>query len=227
MATVINDARLITSSLRKARSQIESNVLQMYDASDSLNEDGEYIKETLDDHKITIKDGLKRTKTHLRGLKIAEIQEKYGIKFSLWIFTLTAVFIILRRLRVFVLIYFIFGWNKKENIKKDINFNKKTDLHSEIQFNEEIKKKENFQNNIPKKEWVNIESNIDGTISIESKDIIKKDIKDNIELDLNREIELKKEMAKKESFENNIPNKEWVRNIESNIDGTSILSESY
>jgi tetratricopeptide (TPR) repeat protein len=123
----------------------------------------------------------------------AEIQEKYGIKFSLWIFTLTAVLIILRRLRVFVLIYFIFGWNKKDNIKKDINFNKKTDLHSEIQFNEEIKKKENFQNNIPKKEWVNIESNIDGTITIESKDIIKKDIKDNIELYLNRKIELKKD----------------------------------
>ena len=106
----INDAKRITSSLRNARMQIEGNVLQMGDAKDQVDEDGEFIQDTNDEHRIKLKDALKRTSTNMGKLKLSEIQEKYGVMLAFGFLSLAALFIILRRLRVIAFFYFLFGY---------------------------------------------------------------------------------------------------------------------
>ena len=105
----IHDAKRITNAMRRARSQMEANVMLSGDANSLLNEDGELISESLDDHKYHIKSTLSRTRQHLFAVSIAELKEKYGLFFSVAIFTTTSIFIILRRIRFFTLILVVFG----------------------------------------------------------------------------------------------------------------------
>lgn len=115
----ISESKRITSSLRNARMQIESNVLQIGDAKDIVDEDGELIQEANDEHRFKLKDSLRRTRMSMRKLKISEIQEKYGVMIALCFLSLTALFIVLRRLRVLALCFFLFGYvHKTENNRK-------------------------------------------------------------------------------------------------------------
>jgi hypothetical protein len=108
-SSAISDARKVTSSLRNARIQIETNVWQMNDAREAIEDDGALIKDALDDHKDVLSSVLKRTGLNLGKLKISELREKYGVFVAFWIFVACITFIILRRLRFFVLLYFIGG----------------------------------------------------------------------------------------------------------------------
>jgi len=115
-SSAISDAKLVTLSLRNARMQIESDVWQMGDASDALNDDGALIHDALQDHKDVISSVLKRTGINLRKLKWSEIQEKYGVMAVTTLFCSCCAFIILRRLRVFVFLYFILSFLGLKNV---------------------------------------------------------------------------------------------------------------
>lgn len=109
--------------------QIESNVWQMGDANDALDEDGALIKEALDEHKDVIGSVLKRTGINLRKLKWSELREKYGVMLATAIFCACCTFVIMRRLRVFVFIYFILAFIGLKSFDKHVSVNNKTTVN--------------------------------------------------------------------------------------------------
>jgi hypothetical protein len=106
--------------------QIESNVWQMGDANDALDTDGALIKEALDDHKDVIGSVLKRTGINLRKLKWSELREKYGVMLATALFCFCCAFVIMRRLKLFVFIYFILGLLGLKSSDRYASVNNKT-----------------------------------------------------------------------------------------------------
>eukprot|EP01038_Epipyxis_sp_PR26KG_P007891 gene7891-10707_t len=95
---VINEAKLINSTLRRARQTMKIGVLQSSLAVEVLHEDGAVISETLDNHKYKLKSTLSLTGRRLSKLKNAEELEKYLIYLSLSFFGVVVAYIISKRM---------------------------------------------------------------------------------------------------------------------------------
>ena len=103
----IEDAKSITSTLRRSNRVMAATVSTADQAVSSLAQDGDVIEDTLDTHKRGLKNELKETKTALRKVKIAASREKWMIWGSLGFFTTVVVYIITKRTRIMALLWLL------------------------------------------------------------------------------------------------------------------------
>jgi hypothetical protein len=103
----LKDAKIITSSLRKAKRAMEYGVLQADTAVNMLSRDGEVINQTVDNQKNVLKNSLDSSKRRLHIVKNMHIIEKWSLRISLLFFSLVVSYVIGRRLRIFQLSGFI------------------------------------------------------------------------------------------------------------------------
>ena len=101
----MEDAKSVTSSLRRSNRLMAATVSAADDAVSGLATDGEVIEETLDTHKYGLKNELKETNTALRKVKIAASREKWMIWGSLGFFTTVVVYIVTKRTRILTLLW--------------------------------------------------------------------------------------------------------------------------
>ena len=94
---IIDEARSINSSLRRVKQLVQLNTFQAESASAILGQDGDVIKDSLDEHKYGLKEALRSTKQRLSLLKFAEFREKYMIAAAVSFYVLVALYIILKR----------------------------------------------------------------------------------------------------------------------------------
>ena len=106
-ADVVQEAKQITSCLRRIRGQVEADIRQLDEASRTLNHEGALITETLDEHAYKLKGALYSTKRRLNAIKTSEYWERWSLIGSLIFFTIVVLFIVCRRTRIFQLIWFI------------------------------------------------------------------------------------------------------------------------
>lgn len=106
MSKAVSEARAITTSLRRVRQTVQSGVLQANAAVYGLEEDGEHISDTQNEHKYKLKEALATTKMRLSRVKSAEKNEKYLTFASISFFTSVVLYIILRRTRILAMIWY-------------------------------------------------------------------------------------------------------------------------
>jgi hypothetical protein len=109
----LSEAKDITRTLRQARRDIEHSFRMSADAVTSLDEDSTLLADSYDDHKFTLKSALSSTKHWLGQLKTAEWQEKYGVLAAQIFFYASALFVVMRRVRIVALFKFfgrIYFW---------------------------------------------------------------------------------------------------------------------
>ena len=94
---LINEARQINSSLRRAGQQVRVGVLQTESVSATLQQDGETIARSLHEHKYELKSALKSTSKKLSSIKNAAVLERYYLLGSLTLFGAVVTYIILKR----------------------------------------------------------------------------------------------------------------------------------
>jgi hypothetical protein len=117
----ISDARSITASLQKSTNVMGSTVTTANTAVGNLMEDGDTIRETLDEHKFGLKVGLEDTNRKLNRVQTAEQREKWMVWSSLAFFTSVVLYIIAKRLRILALLSLLSsGALKGGNILKQL-----------------------------------------------------------------------------------------------------------
>lgn len=104
MSNIVDEARHITSALRRVRNQLETNVSLVDDATQALGHDGELISETLDEHAYNLKGALHKTKNRLNAVKTVAYWEKLSVFGSLAFFTAVIIYIIAKRTRALLLL---------------------------------------------------------------------------------------------------------------------------
>jgi len=104
---VVQEAKQITSCLRRIRGQVEADIIQLDEASRTLRHDGSLIAETLDEHAYKLKGALHSTKRRLNAVKASEYWERWSLVGSLIFFTAVVAFIVCRRTRIFKLLWFV------------------------------------------------------------------------------------------------------------------------
>eukprot|EP01041_Mallomonas_annulata_P009431 gene9431-19588_t len=104
---VVDEARHVTSSLKRIRKQLEVDVLQIGAVSMTLHHDGDIIKETYDEHAYNLKGALYSTKKRLISVKTAAAVEKYSVVGTLFFFTTVVVYIIVKRTRVLIWLWML------------------------------------------------------------------------------------------------------------------------
>mmetsp|Transcript_28405 Transcript_28405/g.28709 ORF Transcript_28405/g.28709 Transcript_28405/m.28709 type:complete len:182 (+) Transcript_28405:142-687(+) len=104
---LVNETKQITSSLKRVRTQLEAEVLQIGEASKALDHDGDLLKETYEEHAYHLKGSLASAKRRLLSVKTNALLEKYSVFGSLLFFTAVVLHIIIKRTRILVWIWFI------------------------------------------------------------------------------------------------------------------------
>ena len=105
-SSLIKDAKEITSSLSKSYQTLNSTVSRADDVTRFLIRDGYTLQDTLNEHKNIIKDNLSKTKSELNQIKTAEMKEKRNLFFALLFFTGVVMYIILKRTRILLILYY-------------------------------------------------------------------------------------------------------------------------
>ncbi len=105
----VTNARAITASLRRSANTMGSNVSSANAAVGALAEDGDSIRETLNEHKVDLKQGLVQTKLRLSKVKTIEQRERMMIWSSVAFFTIVAFYIIAKRTRLLTLLYLLYS----------------------------------------------------------------------------------------------------------------------
>ncbi len=101
----ILEARSITSSLKRVHQTMEAGVHQAGVAVSVLSRDGDYLTNTLDEHRHHLKGALSLTKMRLNRVKTAEAREKWLLFFAIMFFTGVSLFVVLRRTRILQLVF--------------------------------------------------------------------------------------------------------------------------
>lgn len=99
---------------------MEGNVNTADAAVNSLQQDGEILSDTLNDHKYKLNTSLQQTKIKLQKVKNLETREKYRVFGSLIFFTTVVVYIISKRIRLLAFIWLII-FGKKKNTMPSIS----------------------------------------------------------------------------------------------------------
>lgn len=94
---LVKEARNINASLRRVKQAMEVTVMQSLSASETVHQDGELIKETLNEQKYSLREALQYTGKTLRKMKWAQIMEKYSLFLSLCFYLLVVAYIVLKR----------------------------------------------------------------------------------------------------------------------------------
>lgn len=113
----LDDARQITSSLRRARRTMEYGVMNAGAAVNILSQDGNVIKQTLDIQKYGLKNALNTSKSRLSRLKNLQIIEKWSLRLSISFFIVVVAYIVAKRTRVLQLSAFIANNTYSRTIK--------------------------------------------------------------------------------------------------------------
>lgn len=100
----LKDAKNTTMSLQRTRLVMERNLSRMDAAMRQLSQDGETIKETLDEHAVELKGALSSTHKNLRTVKKAEVWERYSLKAALTFFFTVVFYIVCKRTRILALL---------------------------------------------------------------------------------------------------------------------------
>jgi hypothetical protein len=104
---ILDEVRLINSSLRRVGQQVRMNVVQAESAVATLDQDGETIAKSLNEHKYELKGALDSTSRRLRSLKYSEQKEKLYMTLSITAFTAVVVYIITKRMGILSSLWFI------------------------------------------------------------------------------------------------------------------------
>ena len=109
-AAGLRDSKSTTSTLDRTRAMMERNLLRLDGVTKQLNQDGEFIKDSLDVHSVELKGALLSTKKNLNKVKSAELWERYSLRGSLVFFFSVVIYIVCKRTRILTL--FMFTLNK-------------------------------------------------------------------------------------------------------------------
>jgi hypothetical protein len=102
----LKDTKNTTGTLQRTRQVMERNLNRMDTAMRQLSQDGELIKDSLDEHAVELKGALRSTKTNLNTVKTAEVWERYSLKAALAFFFSVVFYIICKRTRILALAVF-------------------------------------------------------------------------------------------------------------------------
>ena len=117
---LVRDAKSITSSLLNSRHTLHTSVMQADEAILVLQNDGQLISDTLDQHRGELRSGLEKTKNQLKQINRAESNQKRNLFLSLIFFGLVVCYIILKRTRILSIVVFSVNtliWGKNYLIK--------------------------------------------------------------------------------------------------------------
>eukprot|EP00600_Ochromonadales_sp_CCMP1393_P005018 CAMPEP_0174955904 /NCGR_PEP_ID=MMETSP0004_2-20121128/1237_1 /TAXON_ID=420556 /ORGANISM="Ochromonas sp., Strain CCMP1393" /LENGTH=130 /DNA_ID=CAMNT_0016203877 /DNA_START=30 /DNA_END=419 /DNA_ORIENTATION=- len=106
---VLDEARLINSSLRRVNQQVRMNVMQAESASEMLDQDGSTIEKSLHNHKYELKGALSSTSNRMSKIKNAERNEKYYMSLAILFFTSVVSYILLKRFGLLSQFWYIVG----------------------------------------------------------------------------------------------------------------------
>lgn len=125
--TNLKDAKTITSSLNRSKIILYKTLHGSEEAVNQLNIDGEYITETLNEHKYNLKSSLISTKTRLLTVKSYELWEKYSLigLFILFSLHFSNLFLFLLNFRFFNLFFsccILYSCKKIKNFFNYINY---------------------------------------------------------------------------------------------------------
>jgi hypothetical protein len=102
----LKDSKNTTGTLHRTRIVMERNLARMDTAMRQLSQDGELIKDSLDEHAVELKGALQSTKTNLNTVKNAEVWERYSLRAALGFFFTVVFYIICKRTRILSLSLF-------------------------------------------------------------------------------------------------------------------------
>ena len=105
----IADMRAATASLARSRQQIEQTVALSSNSFSELQEDGEYIEDTLEEHKYGLKAELNKAKMSLKKLKESARWEKLYLRAARLFFSAVVIWIIARRTRILAILLVFIG----------------------------------------------------------------------------------------------------------------------
>ncbi len=104
-SNLIDEAKNINSSLRRVTEMMKVNVERAQHTSEAVNQDGEIIKDTLDEQKYSLKSALDYTNRSLRAMKIAQFMEKYSLYVAFGVYLLAITYVLLKRTGILGLVY--------------------------------------------------------------------------------------------------------------------------
>lgn len=102
---LVKEARSINASLRRVKQTMEVTVMQSLSAADTVQQDGELIKDTLNEQKYSLREALQYTGKTLRRMKFAQTMEKYSLFISLFIYALVVAYVVLKRTGILGLLF--------------------------------------------------------------------------------------------------------------------------
>mmetsp|Transcript_32449 Transcript_32449/g.71419 ORF Transcript_32449/g.71419 Transcript_32449/m.71419 type:complete len:123 (-) Transcript_32449:684-1052(-) len=104
---ILDEVRLINSSLRRVGQQVRMNVVQAESAAATLDQDGKTISKSLNEHKYELKGALSSTSRRLRQLQYSEQKEKIFLSLAVSVFLAVVVYIISKRMGILSSLWFI------------------------------------------------------------------------------------------------------------------------
>ncbi len=102
---LIDEARSINSSLRRVKQSMQVSVMMAQSATETVNQDGDLISDTLHEQKYSLKTALDYTKRSLRKMKFAQIMEKYSLYAALLFYSVAISYVLLKRTGVLGLVF--------------------------------------------------------------------------------------------------------------------------
>lgn len=96
-SSIVEEAKLINSSLKRASQHLLLGVLQADSAAATIEQDGATIQRSLHEHKYGLKSALKSTQQKLKKIKNSEIYERYFLILSMALFLAVVGYIVTKR----------------------------------------------------------------------------------------------------------------------------------
>jgi len=105
-SSIVDEAKLINSSLKRVSQHLLLGVLQADSAAATIEQDGATIQRSLHEHQYGLKSALKSTQQKLNKIKNNEIYERYLLFLSMALFLAIVVYIVAKRTGVLALVLF-------------------------------------------------------------------------------------------------------------------------
>ena len=98
-ATAIQEAKEITSSLRRTKAMMQQELSRMSNVSESIDHDGKMLKKTKDEH-LGLKGGIQGAKGSFMRLKLKEKEDEIVFWASVVFFYLVVLYVLWTRIRI-------------------------------------------------------------------------------------------------------------------------------
>lgn len=96
-SSIVDEAKLINSSLKRASQHLLLGVLQADSAAATIEQDGATIQRSLHEHQYGLKSALKSTQQKLKKIKNSEVYERYFLILSMALFLAVVGYIVTKR----------------------------------------------------------------------------------------------------------------------------------